>query len=122
MNTVIRIKKDGGAAKGLTPCSVVPVEDVLSGEPNELGEEIFETKSQALSIGTWECTPYAETLAYPGETVEFCYVLKGKVALTNPDGSVETFEAGDGYIVPAGFKGRFEVLETLRKIYVIYSA
>ena len=52
---------------------------------------------------------------------EFCTVLSGRVALTDPDGSVQEFGAGDSYIVPKGFEGRFEVLETLRKIYVLYT-
>ena len=122
MTAVIRINKDGTGAKGLEKCSVVPPEAVLSGQTKELGELLFSTKNDALTIGVWECTPYSEILSYPGETSEFCHVLKGKVALTNPDGSTEYFEIGDSYVVPSGFKGKFEVLETLRKIYVIYAA
>ena len=48
-------------------------------------------------------------------------VISGRVALTNPNGSIEEFGAGDCYIVPKGFEGRFEVLETLRKIYVLFN-
>jgi uncharacterized cupin superfamily protein len=59
---------------------------------------------------------YAETLAYP-ESSEVCVVGSGRVALTNADGSVEEFGASDCYIVPKGF----EVLETLRKIYVLFN-
>ena len=121
MTSVIRINKDGSGKKGLESCSVVPAEAVLSGEAIERGEFHFSSADEKLSVGVWESTPYAEILSYPNEN-EYCVVLKGKVALTNPDGSVETFETGDSYVVPAGFEGRFEVLETLRKIYVIYAA
>ena len=120
MNSIIRINKDGSGQQGLEPCSVVPPEAVLSGTAKESGEFLYSTDNGAFSVGVWECTPYAEILDYPTEN-EYCMVLKGKVSLTNPDGSIETFSAGDSYVVPAGFKGKFEVHETLRKIYVIYS-
>jgi uncharacterized cupin superfamily protein len=120
MTSIIRINKDGSGPQGLAPCSVVPTEAVLSGQAIETGEFHYSTEDKAFSVGVWECTPYAEILNYPTEN-EYCVVLKGKVSLTNPDGSVETFEAGDSYVVPAGFKGKFEVHETLRKIYVIYA-
>ena len=121
MACVIRINKDGSGEKGLSPCSVVPPEAVLSGQAKEMGELLHVMGDDALTIGVWECTPYSEILNYPGQTTEYCFVLEGKVALTNPDGSVEVFEKGDSYIVPAGFEGKFEVLETLRKIYVIHA-
>ena len=121
MTSVIRINKDGSGKQGLSPCAVVPAQAVLSGQANEMGELLHSTGDEALSIGVWECTPYSEILKYPGHTTEYCHVLKGKVALSNPDGTVEVFEQGDSYIVPAGYEGKFEVLETLRKIYVIHS-
>ena len=75
-------------------------------------------ESTNVSIGCWESTPYTEILEC-GEHTEFCYILKGKVALTNPDGTTEVFENGDSFILPSGWKGRFEVLEDLRKLYVV---
>ena len=122
MTSIIRVNKDGSGKQGLSDCSVVPCEAVLSGQANEIGELLHVSGNEDLSIGVWECTPYAEILAYPDKTTEFCHVLKGKVELTNPDGTTMVFEAGDSYIVPAGFEGKFEVLETLRKIYVIHAA
>ena len=118
MSSVIRIQKDGSGAAGLAACSVVPAEAVLSGSANESGEVHFEAGEGKLTVGTWECTPYAENLSCP-DFAEYSTILKGKVALTNPDGTVETFEAGESYVLPVGWEGRFEVLETLRKIYVI---
>ncbi|MFT3999082.1 MAG: cupin domain-containing protein [Rhizobium sp.] len=120
MTSVIRLSHDGLSAGAMEACSVVPPEAVLSGSANETGAMHYESKNGKFLIGTWECTPYAETLSYP-ETSEFCLVISGKVALTNPDGTVQTFGPGDSYIVPKGFEGRFEVLETLRKVYVLFN-
>lgn len=118
MTYAIRIEKDGTGAAGLTSCSVVPADAVLSGAANETGEVHMAAIDGKVTIGTWECTPYAEELSCP-DFSEYSTILKGKVALTNPDGQVEIFETGDSYVLPVGWQGRFEVLETLRKIYVI---
>lgn len=120
MTKVIKIGRDGVGAAALEKCSVVPPEAVLSGKPDEQGAVHFERPDGALVIGTWEATPYAEMLVYPNGT-EYSVILSGKVAITNPDGSVETFSAGEGYILPAGVEVRFEVLETMRKTYVLFT-
>ncbi|MBB5042395.1 cupin domain-containing protein [Shinella fusca] len=120
MSAVIRLSREGLGNGPMEACSVVPPEAVLSGSPSETGAMHYEAGKGKFLVGTWECTPYAETLAYP-ESSEFCVVISGRVALTNPNGSIEEFGAGDCYIVPKGFEGRFEVLETLRKIYVLFN-
>lgn len=118
MTKVIRIGREGVGQRALEKCSVVPAEAILSGFAEEMGDVHFETKDGALVIGTWQSTPYAEMLGYPDAT-EYSVIVSGKVALTNPDGSVETFEGGESYILPAGVTVRFEVLETMRKVYVL---
>lgn len=120
MTSVIALSKDGLSGAKMESCSVVPPEAVLSGKAEETGAMHLEADNGKFLVGTWECTPYAENLAYP-DNHEFCVVVSGRVALTNPDGSVNEFGPGDCYIVPKGFDGKFEVLETLRKIYIIYT-
>ncbi len=120
MTSVIALSKEGLSSSAMEACSVVPPEAVLSGKAEETGAMHLEAGDGKFLIGTWECTPYAELLAYP-DNHEFCVVVSGRVALTNPDGSVNEFGPGDCYIVPKGFDGKFEVLETLRKIYILYT-
>ncbi|MTH60471.1 DUF861 domain-containing protein [Paracoccus litorisediminis] len=116
MSHIIRINREGVSNEALESCSVVPAEAVLSGEAIEKGAlHLTEGK---VTIGTWECTPYAEILAYPNMT-EYTTVLSGRVAITDADGTVQEFGPGDNYVLKSGFEGRFEVLETLRKIYVL---
>lgn len=121
MSKVIKLGSNGVGLRALTKCNAVPAEAVLSGNPDELGNVHFESHDKSLTIGTWQSTPYAENLSYPDGT-EYSVILSGKVSITNPDGSVEIFEAGESYILPAGTEVRFEVLETMRKIYVLYTA
>ncbi|MCK3777008.1 cupin domain-containing protein [Ensifer sesbaniae] len=121
MSKVIKLGRNGVGLRELEKCSVVPPEAILSGFADELGDIHFECPGKAVVIGTWQSTPYAEMLSYP-EGCEYSFILSGKVAITNPDGSVETFEAGESYVLPAGVEVRFEVLETMRKVYVLYTA
>lgn len=121
MKSLIRINKDGSGNAGFTHCSAVPQDAVIAGEAKETGEVHFQSSDSKVVVGSWQCTPYAEILSC-SDFSEYSTILQGKVALTNPDGSVEVFEAGDSYVLPVGWQGRFEVIETLRKIYVITAA
>ncbi|WP_065373817.1 cupin domain-containing protein [Ensifer adhaerens] len=121
MSKVIKLGRNGVGLRELEKCSVVPPEAILSGFADELGDVHFESSDKAVVIGTWQSTPYAEMLSYPDGS-EYSVILSGKVAITNPDGSIETFSAGESYVLPAGVEVRFEVLETMRKVYVLYTA
>lgn len=60
-------------------------------------------------------------LVYPNGA-EYAVIVSGKVALTNPDGSIGTFGPGESYILPPATEVRFEVLETMRKICILQTA
>ncbi|NRA55532.1 MAG: DUF861 domain-containing protein [Gammaproteobacteria bacterium] len=118
MSSLIRINKEGIGKEPLSMCRAVPSEAVLSGTCNETGAVHYETSDGKVTTGTWQCTPYAEQLICDGFS-EFATIISGTVALTTTGGPVEHFGPGDSYVLPVGWHGRFEVLETLRKIYVI---
>lgn len=119
MTSILKMTPDGAGDLKLEPCSVVPTEAVINGKPQEQGAVISESKDGNFVVGIWESTPYAEALdAYPGD--EFCQFLSGRVTLTDQDGNVSTFAAGESYFVPKGFKGTFRVVETMRKYYALY--
>jgi len=42
------------------------------------------------------------------------------VKLTDADGNVETYRAGDSFLIPSGFSGSWETIEPVRKFFVIY--
>ena len=77
----------------------------------------FTGEDSRLYCGIWESTPGKVNIAY--DEWEFCHFTKGKARLTNDEGKSWTLKAGDGFIIPAGFKGTWETLETVRKHYVI---
>jgi|TARA_B110000495_G_scaffold131041_1_gene114243 uncharacterized cupin superfamily protein len=69
--------------------------------------------------GTWECEP--GKLQLDLEVTEFCHILKGHWVLTSESGKVIEVKAGDSFVFPKGWKGTAEVIETLRKVYMIIS-
>lgn len=70
-----------------------------------------------LYCGIWECSPGTVTIDYA--EWEFCRFLAGKAILTNEAGRSWTVQAGDAFIIPPGFKGTWQTVETVRKHYVI---
>ena len=44
----------------------------------------------------------------------------GGIGLIERDGTFRVLRAGDRFVIPAGFKGTWEVLEPCRKIYVMF--
>ena len=40
--------------------------------------------------------------------------------IRDAQGNAKTLRSGDRFVIPAGFSGTWEVLETCRKVYVIF--
>lgn len=72
-----------------------------------------------LAGGTWECEP--GTLKIDLDITEFCHLLKGHWILTSESGQVTEITAGDSWVFPRGWKGVGEVVETVRKAYLVVS-
>ena len=72
-----------------------------------------------LVAGTWECEP--GKLQLDLDITEFCHLLKGHWILTSESGAITEIKAGDSWTFPKGWKGVAEVVETVRKVYLIVS-
>ncbi len=70
--------------------------------------------------GIWASDVGAMIISYTEE--ELCVILEGKVKLTADDGSSIEFGPGSTFVIPAGFKGIWESLEPVKKIYTIWQA
>ncbi|MER6523779.1 cupin domain-containing protein [Streptomyces sp. NPDC001508] len=72
------------------------------------------------NAGVWECRPGGWPVVDRPDT-EVCYVLSGTAAITDDaTGTVHQLTAGDLLVLPVGWSGRWDVTETLRKVYVIF--
>lgn len=88
---------------------------VISGDP------VFTTwnleERDGLYCGIWEATPGAWRIVY--DEWEYCRILSGRSVITEEGGEAVTVTPGDSFIIPPGFRGTWEVVETTRKDYVI---
>ena len=91
---------------------------VLAGTPRATVDNRYSDASQQFHAGTWASTPGRWRVSYTEH--EFCYLLEGRVRLTASDGTAVEFGPGDAFVVPAGFTGTWETLESARKHYAIF--
>ena len=90
---------------------------VVEGDPHHVATSHFESPDKGLVAGTWTSTPGKwRTFA---ERDEFCYITSGCAQLISDDGEVQEFRIGDAFLIPNGFSGFWNVIETTTKHYVI---
>ena len=93
-------------------------EKCVSGRPVQRSWHHFGSDDQAFFAGLWEAEPGCWSVDYT--EYEFCQIISGHSILRDMQGGEHELRAGDNFVIPAGFRGQWEVLETTRKIYVIY--
>lgn len=72
------------------------------------------------SLGIWECQPGGWPVINRQDT-EFTYILSGEAVLTDDKtGEQVQIGAGDLVILPKGWTGRWDVKQTVKKIYAVY--
>lgn len=72
------------------------------------------------NLGIWECQPGGWPVVNRPDT-EFTYIISGRAMLTDDaTGKVVEITSGDLIILPPGWTGRWDVVETVRKVYAIY--
>ena len=87
-----------------------------SGDPQTSGITFF--SGHGVDVGVWECTPGGWAITDRGNT-ETMMLLAGLVRITPAGGDPVELGEGDVFVLPKGWSGRWDVLETVRKFYVI---
>ncbi len=70
-----------------------------------------------LQAGIWECTPGGWSITRRPNT-EVVHILRGLARITDADGAVYELVAGSVHVFPVGWSGRWDIVETIRKVYV----
>jgi hypothetical protein len=91
----------------------------LTKDQREASTTLWVSNDGLMEIGVWECTPGRFT-ANREAAAEFCHFLSGRIEMRHADGTRKLLGAGDALMLPRGWKGEWNILETTRKIYVIY--
>jgi uncharacterized protein len=92
--------------------------EVLSGAPEQTIRNVYTDSSGAFSTGIWESTPGKWPVEYTED--EFCLLLAGVVELIDARGRSARFSAGDAFVITAGFKGTWETVDPVKKLYAIH--
>jgi uncharacterized cupin superfamily protein len=107
------------AAAGTPEIDYPKPERLVRGNPRRATVNLYTDPAGALSCGIWSCETGAWNIDFAKGKDEYFHVLEGRIRITGATGLAEEFGPGDAGVIPAGFKGLFEVLEAVRKHYVV---
>lgn len=94
-------------------------ERLVSGKPERCTQNHFANDSGEVFAGVWSSEVGSWRIEMGASEDEFFFVTHGRCRLTDDVGNVFECAAGESLVIPAGFKGVFEVVEALTKHYVI---
>ncbi len=100
--------------------SAPAADKLLAGNPHTAGPQLFQRRQPAISQR--RVVEYPWQVAHPLFGVGVLCPDQGRVALENLTGERWEFSAGDGFVVPAGFAGTWEVIDDCTKFYAIFEA
>ena len=109
---------DFGATAPETTVSKPPADRLLGGSPEHTARNYFSDSTGTFFAGVWESTPGRWRVRYTEN--EFCHITRGRVVIEDEQGRRWTFKTGDSFAIAAGFSGTWQVIEPLRKLYVIH--
>jgi uncharacterized cupin superfamily protein len=97
--------------------STGPRAGATAGEPVESELELYNDGN--VEVGVWECTPGEFPSVKDGITEQMLF-LSGEATIVSDDGT--KYEIGPGALVvtPDGWRGRWEIRHTVRKVYTIW--
>jgi len=90
---------------------------VVEGDPHHTSTQCFVNETGDLRASKWTSTP-GKWHAFTDKD-EYCYIIEGHVRLIGEDGFAQTFKTGASFMIPNGFRGFWEVVETTTKHCVV---
>lgn len=95
-----------------------PKPTTLTPGQREATSELWASPDGTASTGVWACTPGIFTSVREGFS-ETCYILEGEGTLHTDGGDPVALRPGVLFALPDGWRGRWEIVETLKKVYTI---
>lgn len=91
---------------------------LVQGNPKRSTQSLYEHPN--MNCGIWSCEIGAWNIVFSDTKQEFFNIIEGVVHLHHT--ATNTFikiQAGEAGIIPPGFIGTFEVIETVKKYFVV---
>jgi uncharacterized cupin superfamily protein len=105
----------------MSPQASAPAADrLIDGDPRQQISNYFSDATQQFHCGVWSSSRGRWRVHY--SECEFCCLTRGRVILENEQGQRWEYGPGEGFLVPSGFTGTWEVVEDCTKFYAIFEA
>lgn len=92
---------------------------LISGNPFHTLTHHYISPCGQFSTGYWESTPGKWVVEYDED--EYCEMIDGVCRVVSESGTEKILRAGDRFVIPGGFAGTWEVVQTCKKIFVSYT-
>ena len=89
------------------------------GAPQRETWTLYEHAGDGLAAGIWACEPGRWRIEFGPHEHEYFIVLEGRARIHDAEGGCTDIGPGQAVVIPAGFQGSFEVLERVRKHFVV---
>lgn len=91
---------------------------LIKGNPKQTLWMDYTDLTQQYFVGVWRSEVGKWLINYTEE--EYCCMTEGISIVTDEQGVAIQLKKGDEFVIPKGFKGTWEVVETTTKRFVIY--
>ncbi|GAB3245635.1 cupin domain-containing protein [Chitinimonas naiadis] len=91
----------------------------LVGNPLRTTWNHFSNPTGEVHAGVWSCEVGSWRIEFGEKEDEFFFVTAGRCRITDETGKAAEAGPGESLVIPAGFRGTFEVIEAMTKHYVI---
>lgn len=104
---------------GATDMELSPTGQRAGADSGDPQVSIRELSNQAgIAVGIWECQPGGWPVVNRPDC-EVATILSGKGVITDDDGRETPISENSVVTLPKGWSGRWDIHETVRKVYVI---
>ena len=105
------------APEGGLPDMPIDAAQITSGNPVARGAILAQSSDRKVTSGVWSCEPGAFDWDYTWD--EFVYVMEGSVKIRQEGGEEHLLGPGDTAHFPVGIRTHWEVIEPMRKFFVL---
>lgn len=98
-----------------------PLGEPLDGPMATAGRRVWQSADGTITVGLWECAPGRFWTVFEGEG-EFIRIVGGRLTCVEEGGATVQLGAGDAMTFPPGWSGEWRIEETLRKVFVGWTA